>query len=230
MPRFYVTELVNEKVELSEMDSKHAIRVLRMKTGNSVTLLDGKGLMAYGTIVNENQKKTKIKVESAEFYDPPKKLVLAFSPTKSNDRNDWIIEKGTEIGMTDCFPVYAQNSERRKWNNERMHKIAISAIKQSGNPWLPNLHEAQSFTSFMESINFNGLKFIAHCSEGQKTDLKNQINALKDQIIFIGPEGDFTNNELTKAKSLGFEFVSLGENTLRTETACVAALSLMKLG
>ena len=82
----------------------------------------------------------------------------------------------------------------------------------------------------MESINFNGLKFIAHCSEGQKTDLKNQINALKDQIIFIGPEGDFTNNELAKAKSLGFEFVSLGENTLRTETACVAALSLMKLG
>ena len=130
MPRFYVTELVNEEVELSEMDSKHAIRVLRMKTGNSVTLLDGKGLMAYGTIVNENQKKTKIKVE----------------------RNDWIIEKGTEIGMTDCFPVYAQNSERRKWNNERMHKIAISAIKQSGNPWLPNLHEAQSFTSFMNSI------------------------------------------------------------------------------
>ena len=74
--------------------------------------------------------------------------------------------------MTDCFPVYAQNSERRKWNNERMHKIAISAIKQSGNPWLPNLHEAQLFTSFMESINFNGLKFIAHCSEDQKTDLK----------------------------------------------------------
>ncbi len=230
MPRFYVPSIENEELELSELDSKHAIRVLRLKKGDDVTVMDGKGILAEGVIMDENVKKTKFKVNKADFYDPPLKLILAFSPTKSNDRNEWIVEKGTELGMTDCYPIFTHHSERRKWNTDRMHKIAVSAMKQSGNPWLPQLHEAQSFDNFLKTTPFDGLKMIAHCSEAEKIRISDLANPLKNQLILIGPEGDFSIEEIEKATQQNFQFVDLGDLTLRTETACITALSVMKLG
>lgn len=230
MPRFYVPSIENEVLELSELDSKHAIRVLRLKEGHDVTIMDGKGILAEGVIVQNRPKKTKVKVKKADFYDPPLKLTLAFSPTKNNDRNEWIIEKGTELGMTDCYPIFTHHSERRKWNIDRMHKIAISAIKQSGNPWLPQIHKAQSFDDFINTVQFEGVKLMAHCGEEQKTRLSELANPLKNQLILIGPEGDFSMEEIEKARQHHFQFVDLGNLTLRTETACVTALSVMKLG
>ena len=99
-------------------------------------------------------------------------ICLAYSPTKSNDRNDWIIEKGTEIGVTHFLPIFTQNSERRKCNLERMEKVSISAIKQCGNPWLPKIHQPENFNDFISNLNFSGLKYIAHCRDGQKIKLK----------------------------------------------------------
>ena len=230
MPRFYVPSIENEEIELSELDSKHAIRVLRLKKGDDVTVLDGKGILAEGVIMDENVKKTKLKVNKADFYDPPLKLILAFSPTKSNDRNEWIVEKGTELGMTDCYPIFTYHSERRKWNTDRMHKIAVSAIKQSGNQWLPQLHEAQSFDNFLKTIPFEGVKMMAHCGEAEKIRISDLANPLKNQLILIGPEGDFSIEEIEKATQHHFQFVDLGDLTLRTETACITALSVMKLG
>ena len=230
MPRFYVPSIENQKLELSELDSKHAIRVLRLKEGDDVTVMDGKGILAEGVIMDENMKKTKFKVNKADFYDPPLKLILAFSPTKSNDRNEWIVEKGTELGMTDCYPIFTHHSERRKWNTDRMHKIAVSAIKQSGNPWLPQLHEAQSFDNFTARIEFEGVKMMAHCGKAEKTRISDLANPLKNQMILIGPEGDFSTEEIEKATQHHFQFVELGDLTLRTETACITALSIMKLG
>ena len=230
MPRFYVPSIENEELELSELDSKHAIRVLRLKEGDDVTVMDGKGILAEGVIMDENVKKTKFKVNKADFYDPPLKLILAFSPTKSNDRNEWIVEKGTELGMTDCYPIFTHHSERRKWNTDRMHKIAVSAMKQSGNPWLPHLHEAQSFDNFLKTIRFEGVKMMAHCGEAEKISISDLANPLKNQLMLIGPEGDFSNQEIEKAKQHHFQFVDLGDLTLRTETACITALSVMKLG
>ena len=230
MPRFYVPSIENEVLELSELDSKHAIRVLRLKEGDDVTIMDGKGILAKGVILEEHPKKTKVKVKKADFYDPPLKLTLAFSPTKSNDRNEWIIEKGTELGMTDCYPIFTHHSERRKWNTDRMHKIAISAMKQSGNPWLPQIHKAQSFDDFINTVQFVGVKLMAHCGEEQKTRLSEFANPLKNQLILIGPEGDFSMEEIEKARHHHFQFVDLGNLTLRTETACLTALSVMKLG
>ena len=230
MPRFYVPSIENEELELSELDSKHAIRVLRLKEGDDVTVMDGKGILAEGVIMDENVKKTKFKVNKADFYDPPLKLILAFSPTKSNDRNEWIVEKGTELGMTDCYPIFTYHSERRKWNTDRMHKIAVSAMKQSGNPWLPQLHEAQSFDNFLKTIPFEGVKMMAHCGEAEKMRISDLANPLKNQLILIGPEGDFSIEEIKKATQHHFQFVDLGNLTLRTETACITALSVMKLG
>ena len=229
MPRFYVPSIENEVLELSELDSKHAIRVLRLKEGHDITIMDGKGILAEGVIVEEHPKKTKVKVNKADFYDPPLKLTLAFSPTKNNDRNEWIIEKGTELGMTDCYPIFTHHSERRKWNSDRMHKIAISAIKQSGNPWLPQLHKAQSFDDFIATVPFDGVKMMAHCGEKEKIRIGELVNPLKNQLMLIGPEGDFSTEEIEKARQHHFQFVDLGNLTLRTETACITALSVMKL-
>ena len=230
MPRFYVSYIENEEIELSELDSKHAIRVLRLKKGYDITIMDGKGILAEGVIIDDHVKKTKVTVNKADFYDPPLKLILAFSPTKSNDRNEWIVEKGTELGMTDCYPIFTYHSERRKWNTDRMHKIAVSAIKQSGNPWLPQLHEAQSFDNFLKTIPFEGVKMMAHCGEVEKIRISDLANPLKNQLILIGPEGDFSIEEIKKATQHHFQFVDLGNLTLRTETACITALSVMKLG
>ena len=230
MPRFYVPSIENEEIELSELDSKHAIRVLRLKKGDDITIMDGKGILAEGVIIDENVKKTKFKVNKADFYDPPLKLILAFSPTKSNDRNEWIVEKGTELGMTDCYPIFTHHSERRKWNTDRMQKIAVSAMKQSGNPWLPQLHKAQSFDDFIATVPFDGVKMMAHCDEKEKIRISELVNPLKNQLILIGPEGDFSIEEIEKATQHHFQFVDLGDLTLRTETACISALSVMKLG
>ena len=230
MPRFYVPSIENEELELSEFDSKHAIRVLRLKEGDDISIMDGKGIIAEGVIIDDHVKKTKIKVNKADFYDPPLKLILAFSPTKSNDRNEWIIEKGTELGMTDCYPIFTHHSERRKWNSDRMQKIAVSAVKQSGNPWLPQLHEAQTFDDFITTIEFKGVKMMAHCGEGEKTRISELANPLKNQLVLIGPEGDFSMEEIEKAIQHNFQFVNLGDLTLRTETACITALSVMILG
>tara|TARA_Y100001954_G_scaffold85686_1_gene93969 strand:- start:449 stop:1180 length:732 start_codon:yes stop_codon:yes gene_type:complete len=230
MPRFYVPYIENEEIELSELDSKHAIRVLRLKEGDDITIMDGKGILAEGVIIDDNVKKTKVKVNKADFYDPPLKLILAFSPTKSNDRNEWIVEKGTELGMTDCYPIFTHHSERRKWNTDRMQKIAVSAVKQSGNPWLPQLHEAQTFDDFITTIEFKGVKMMAHCGEGEKTRISELANPLKNQLVLIGPEGDFSMEEIEKAIQHNFQFVNLGDLTLRTETACITALSVMTLG
>ena len=230
MPRFYVPYIENEEIELSELDSKHAIRVLRLKEGDDITIMDGKGILAEGVIIDDNVKRTKVNVNKADFYDPPLKLILAFSPTKSNDRNEWIVEKGTELGMTDCYPIFTHHSERRKWNSDRMQKIAVSAVKQSGNPWLPQLHEAQTFDDFITTIEFKGVKMMAHCGEGEKTRISELANPLKNQLVLIGPEGDFSMEEIEKAIQHNFQFVDLGDLTLRTETACITALSVMILG
>tara|TARA_B100000963_G_scaffold283791_1_gene252495 strand:+ start:35 stop:766 length:732 start_codon:yes stop_codon:yes gene_type:complete len=230
MPRFYVPNIQNEKLELSEPDSKHAIRVLRLKESDNITIMDGKGILAEGVIIDDNVKKTKVKVNKADFYDPPLKLILAFSPTKNNDRNEWIVEKGTELGMTDCYPIFTHHSERRKWNTDRMQKIAVSAMKQSGNPWLPKLHKAQTFDDFINTVPFKGVKMMAHCGKEQKIRLSDLANPQKNQLMLIGPEGDFSIEEIGKARQHNFQFVDLGGLTLRTETACITSLSVMKLG
>ena len=227
---FFVPIIHEKSLLLDENNSKHAIKVLRLKKGDLIELIDGKGSKAKAKLVQDQPKKAKVEIIEIEQFEKPLNLSLAFCPTKNNDRNDWIIEKATEIGVTDFYPIYSQNSERRKWNNERMIKITISALKQSGNLWLPKIHELSGFKSFLEKEFKAYNKLMAHCKKTDKIELKKLINTNYSQIILIGPEGDFTKEEIDLAESQDFQMVSIGNSRLRTETACITAISLLKLG
>ena len=228
MTTFLTDSIENGICFLTESESLHAIKVLRMKNKDELSIINGNGLYGEGEIIDSNPKKIKIKIRELKEIKKPVPLTLAFCPTKNNDRNKLIIEKATEIGVTDFFPLISQNSERRKWNTEKFEKILISSIKQSQRFWLPTIHPAGKLNDFMKKISYK-LKFLAHCKEGEKIQLKENSNSLESQVIVIGPEGDFTSEEIELAKINNYKMISLGNNRLRTETACIAAATLMKL-
>ena len=199
-----------------------------MKNKDNLSIINGNGLYGEGEIIDSSTKKIKIKIRELKEIKKPVPLSLAFCPTKNNDRNKLIIEKATEIGVTDFFPLISQNSERRKLNTERLEKVLISTIKQSQRFWLPTIHPVEKFNHFIEKKSYK-LKFLAHCKEGEKIQLKKISNPQESQLIVIGPEGDFTYEEIELAKVNNYNMVSLGNNRLRTETACIAAVTIMKL-
>ena len=228
MITFLTDNIENEICFLPESESRHAIKVLRMKNKDKLSFINGNGLYGKGEIIDSSPKKIKIKIHELKRIKKPVPLALAFCPTKNSDRNKLIIEKATEIGVTDFFPLISQNSERRKWNTERFEKILISSIKQSQRFWLPTIHHVEKFNCFIKKISYK-LKFLAHCKEEEKIQLKKISNPLESQVIVIGPEGDFTSKEIELAKANNYKMISLGNNRLRTETACIAAVTLMKL-
>jgi 16S rRNA (uracil1498-N3)-methyltransferase len=225
----FLTDIIDNGIcFLTESESRHAIKVLRMKNKDELSIINGNGLYGKGEIIDSSLKKIKIKIRELKEIKKPVPLTLAFCPTKNNDRNKLIIEKSTEIGVTDFFPLISQNSERRKWNIERFEKVLISSTKQSQRLWLPTIHPAEKFNDFIKKISYK-LKFLAHCKEGEKIQLKKISNSLESQVIVIGPEGDFTSEEIELSKANNYKMISLGNNRLRTETACIAAVTLMKL-
>jgi len=226
---FYLDIIETDVCQLSENDSRHAIKVLRFKKNDLISVVNGKGIFGKGQIIEANPKKTKIKIIQTKKSKMPTYLGLAFCPLKSNERNSFIIEKATEIGVTDFYPIISQNSERRKWNETKYEKILIASLKQSGRLWLPNIHGIETYNSFISREELPNLKFLAHCKDRLKLNLKKLVDSSKHQIIVIGPEGDFTLEEIDKAVTNNFKMISLGENRLRTETACIVSLSVMKL-
>ena len=230
MTTFLTHQIENNICFLTEIDSHHAIKALRMKNQDICSVINGKGVFANGEIIDANSKKTKVRIHELKKIKKPVTLSLAFCPTKNKDRNSLIIEKATEIGVTDFYPIISQNSERRKWNTERFQKILISSVKQSQRFWLPTIHSTEKFSEFIKNFSSQKLKFLAHCKEEVgKIELKKIANSLETQIIIIGPEGDFTLKEIELSKENNFKMISLGNNRLRTETACIAAVTLMKL-
>jgi 16S rRNA (uracil1498-N3)-methyltransferase len=156
---------------------------------------------------------------------------IACAPTKSIDRFEWFLEKATEIGITTVTPIACFNSERRQIRHDRLEKIILSATKQSLKYWLPTLEDLTAFDAFLKKYApFDGQKFIAHCHDNEvKNSLKTAYNPSQNVLILIGPEGDFSKEEVVKALSLGFEPISLGESRLRTETAALVALHTISL-
>lgn len=229
MSTFYFENIESETGFLSENDSRHAIKVLRLKNNHPITLINGKGVFGKAEILEAHPKKTKIKVVEIEKKSKPMFLALAFCPTKSNERNSFIIEKATEIGVTDFYPIISQNSERRKWNNSRFEKNLVTTLKQCQRFWIPTIHKIQNFNDFIKRQNLPDLKFLAHCRKESKQKLNLLVNNQKPQIIVIGPEGDFTIEEIALAIKNKFLMIDLGENRLRSETACIAGVSIMKL-
>ena len=227
MQLFYnpnISETAKE-VTFDKEESRHIVKVLRMKEGDSFKITNGKGSFFDAEITSANPKGCLVKILSEETQQPlPYHLHLAVAPTKLNDRYEWFLEKATEIGISEITPIICDHSERKIIKLQRYEKIVQSAMKQSLKAYLPILNEAISFKDFIDSKNhIEELKFIAHCEETDKKSLKSLLLPNKKLTILIGPEGDFSSEEINLAIKAGFLPVALGESRLRTETAAVVA-------
>lgn len=224
MNLFYTPNISDTKnYVLSETESKHAIKVLRLNEGDIIHLVNGKGVFYKAEISLAHPKKCQVRIIKQKIEPVLKpKIHIAIAPTKNNDRLEWFIEKATEIGVSEITPVICENSERYKLKTERLTKKAISAIKQSLKATLPLINETIKFNNFI-SKEFNGGKYIAHCYKQQQAALKNCYTKGKNALILIGPEGDFSEQEIHLAFKNGFTPVTFGKSRLRTETAGVVA-------
>ncbi|HET6244572.1 MAG: 16S rRNA (uracil(1498)-N(3))-methyltransferase [Bacteroidetes bacterium] len=232
MHLFYTPDINSDLYILSEEESKHGVKVLRLKNGDQVELIDGKGGWYRAEITDAHPKRTLVKVlnKKEEFKKRSYKLHIALAPTKNSVRTEWFLEKATEIGIDSVSFIHCRNSERVVVKTDRLNKIVTSAVKQSLKAYHPLLNELVSFNEMLnEAENFKGQKFIAHCREEQKDHLCKLYKAGKDALILIGPEGDFTREEVNMAMTSGFEQISLGNSRLRTETAALVACHTVSL-
>lgn len=209
---------------LSEEESKHCIRVLRLKLGDPINLIDGKGGWFTAEISDAHPKRTLVKVNSytAQVNQRNHYLHIAMAPTKNIERFEWFLEKATEIGIDEITPILCAHSERRDLKIERLNKRITAAMKQSLKAYHPKLNTLIPFSQFLESDR-SMQRFIAHCHDGTKAFLKNALKAHTSCTIMIGPEGDFTDDEIESAIKTGYTAISLGEARLRTETAALSS-------
>lgn len=225
MQLFYNSELSTDsnQIQFSKEESRHIVKVLRKPVGDTLHITNGKGVLFTSEIISADLKNCMANIMSFETKPQRNyKLHLAVAPTKMNDRYEWFLEKATEIGIDSITPIICDNSERRVIKAERYEKILLSAMKQSLNCYLPKLNEAINYKDFV-SEKHNGSLYIAHCEETNRKSLKQELEANQSVTILIGPEGDFSTNEIELAIQSGFIPVSLGTTRLRTETAAIVA-------
>jgi len=227
---FYTPDIQGKYYTLEESESKHCVRVLRKSLGDRLILVDGSGGWYEASITDANPKRCAVEViqEIKNFEKRNYSLHLAIAPTKNIDRFEWMIEKATEIGVDEITPLLCEHSERKQVNNERLQKVMISAMKQSLKAYLPRLNNLTNFETFL-SKNLEASKFIAHCEEGFKKNLFTQVKPNEKVLVLIGPEGDFSPDEISKALKMGFSEVTLGKSRLRTETAGVVVCEMVNL-
>lgn len=230
MHLFYTPDINTSTYTLSEEESKHCIKVLRLVEGDKIYLVDGRGGFYETHIIEAHPKRCMVQVLDVQLNYGKRnyRLHIAVSPLKSLDRFEWFLEKATEIGIDEITPIITQRSEKRDLKLERSNKIIESAMKQSKKAFHPKLNEAIAFTKFLEKGNTEEIKLIAHCLEVDKKSVNNFKNSEhKNYLILIGPEGDFTEDEIIAATSKGFIPLSLGDARLRTETAAIKATALI---
>lgn len=232
--RFFYVPNVQDNGELPEEEAMHALRVLRLKSGDEIMLTDGTGNFYKAEITVAATRKCVFKLLETIPQTPIWRghLHLVVSPTKMMERMEWLVEKATEIGFDRISFIDCDNSERRVIKVKRLEKIAVSAMKQSRKAWKPIIDEIVSFDELVAEST-EGLRYIAHCYEEiKKVDLFNQLSMSdkdEDVTVFIGPEGDFSLSEVKKAIDAGFVSVSLGESRLRTETAALYSVMMANL-
>ncbi len=240
--RFFYVPNASSVNELPEEEAQHAVRVLRMEMGDEMMLMDGEGIFYRAIVTEATKKRCLYRIEETlpqeRQWQPH--LHLAMAPTKNMDRTEWFAEKATEIGFDELTFLRCRWSERTVIKTERVEKILVSAMKQSHKAWKPILNEMVDFKAFLQEIkereNRNGKvmrKFICHCYEeeglGEKVALKDALKSGEDVLVMVGPEGDFSIDEVKMAEAKGFQSVSLGKSRLRTETAALVAVHLMNL-
>ncbi|HEY9257543.1 16S rRNA (uracil(1498)-N(3))-methyltransferase [Chitinophaga sp.] len=229
LPVFYAPEIQPDAVAytMNEDTSKYCIQVLRHEKGDQVLLADGRGHKFTAAITDDNRKKCVLQVWSCETVPPPARaLRIGISFTKNASRIEWFLEKATEIGIQTIIPLVSQRTEKEKIKAERLQNILVSAMLQSQQFYLPELQEPQAFDKLVKN-NKDPQRMIAHCLPEQKQELQHTMQRGKDTLILIGPEGDFTPDEIKLALEQGFVPVSLGNTRLRTETAGMVAVTLM---
>lgn len=232
MQLFYTPniEKTDKQIIFPRDESKHIARVLRKNTGDVLKVTNGKGFLFTAEILSAEPKQCLAKVIEVEAEKPKKyNLHLVVAPTKMNDRYEWFLEKATEIGIDEITPIICDHSERKTIKLNRYERVLQSAMKQSLHFSLPKINEAISFSEFM-SIETGGQKFIAHCEEDmQRSLLKNQAKPHENITILIGPEGDFSPEEIKMAMKNKWKAVSLGNSRLRTETAAIVSCHTVAL-
>src|SRR4030095_11747346 len=229
LPFFYINEYNTSQKEivLDEDTSRHVVQVLRMKEGEKLNLTDGKGNLITAEIINDHKKHCTVKVIDSRFTsDVSRKITIAISLLKNASRFEWFLEKATEIGVSEIIPLICERTEKQKFRYDRMKGICISAMLQSQQVWLAELHEPVKYIEYIKSMKDNTslTKFIAHCEEPEKKQNLSTFQPFDLSTILIGPEGDFTKQEIDLALQNNFIPVSLGETRLRTETAGVVAV------
>ena len=232
MQLFYAADFTAPEYMLSEEESRHAVKVLRLSEGDTLHITDGRGSLYRCEVVSAHQKHCLVRVVEhfEEFEKLTYRLTMAVAPTKNIDRYEWFLEKATEIGVAEFIPLLSEHSERKVIKAEREEKVITAAVKQSLKAYHPVLAD---ITPFSEVVckNFAGRKFIAHCNDAvkEKKYLASTLHKGEDVLILIGPEGDFSPEEVQLAVANGFEEITLGTQRFRTETAAVVAVDMVSI-
>jgi 16S rRNA (uracil1498-N3)-methyltransferase len=222
---FYTPDISSDDYVLNEEESRHCIKVLRLAKGAQVCLIDGRGGLYHAEIVAETKRNVQLRViqTTREYHPRQHSLHIAVAPTKNIDRLEWFLEKATEIGIEEITPVICDRSERKTVKEDRLNKIITAAVKQSLQAYHPVLNPQIDFEDFIGLEN-DSLKMIAHCLENEPKQYINQVALPRQKYtILIGPEGDFSPNEIESALNNGYQPLTLGNTRLRTETAALAA-------
>lgn len=226
MIRFFAPD-IKSTLTLPESDSGHCCRVLRMKEGDEVEIIDGKGNSYHCVITNAHPKHTEVEIISQKREEKHwvGKITLAVAPTKNIDRMEWLLEKAVEIGIDRIVLLKCARSERKEVKLERLEKILISAMKQSMKATIPEIEGMVKFSDFISEASV-AEKFVGYCApEYPKARLVDEYTPGKDVIIMVGPEGDFSKEEIEEAVAAGYKCVTFGNTRLRTETAALYALA-----
>lgn len=231
MQLFYVSEIKEGLFDLPAEEARHAVQVLRKRVGDELDIVDGKGGWYKGIITEAGKRNCTLEVhlERREEKRANYRLTLAVSPTKSNDRFEWFLEKATEIGVDRIVPLQCKRTERSKIRLDRYEKVLVAAMKQSLQAWIPSLSPLTSMSAFLQEIQPETTTYIGWCDDSINTPLVDNFTAANDVVIMIGPEGDFTAEEVAAAQASGSLAITLGPNRLRTETAAVVATQTIAL-
>ena len=229
MQIFYAPD-ITETPFLPEEESLHCVKVLRMRKGDEINIVDGRGTMYRAEVVTAHVKHTEVRLTGTtpNWGAHPYKLHMAVAPTKNIDRFEWFVEKATEIGVDTITPLDCRFSERHIIKPERIEKIIVAAAKQSYKGLVPQLMPMTDFTTFIRRTQATQ-RFIAHCYPGEKQHLLRACRPATDVVVCVGPEGDFSQEEVAAAIDAHYLPITLGDSRLRTETAVVAAAHIVAL-
>ena len=230
LPFFYISEYVpsQKEIVLDEDTSRHVVQVLRMKEGEKLNLTDGKGSLITAEVMDAHKKHCSVRVIDSQLStQDSRKVIIAISLLKNTSRFEWFLEKATEVGVSEIIPLICERTEKQKFRYDRMKGICISAMLQSQQTWLPVLHEPKQFNHLAIEQFDDQQKFIAHCEESDQKNSLSTFQSFNHSTILIGPEGDFTKQEIELALQNNFIPVGLGETRLRSETAGIVAATLL---